>query len=1040
MTMSVIQEVHAEREELARVLKKHSGIRRIVEDLYPDSAHFIYELLQNAEDTGATEARFVLSPASLVFEHNGRPFDERDIYAITDIGEGTKSEDDDKIGRFGVGFKAVFAYSETPHIWSPTFAFKITELVLPIEIPRKSDLGNRTRFEFPFNNPKKTGEEAYKEVENGLSELAETTLLFLSQLESIRWTVGDSEHGEVLRHRHSENHVEVLKQIGGKTTTSQHFLKFQQQVEGLEKQQISVAFELDLLPNFQQFDPTKPLAKQVKIVPATPGRVAVFFPAEKETSGLRFHLHAPFVPELSRASIKETPANHPLFEQLASLTTTSLHTIRDLKLLTGDFLAVLPNPQDAIPTRYSRIRDAIIDEMNEQQLTPTYSKKHAPAKYLLQAKASLKDLLSAEDVEYLVHYEEEPPQWAIAATQKNGNTDRFLAGLDMTEWDIDDFVELLTQKTAEGTRWDASSRMLMTGPDDAFMEWLAGKPVEWVQRMYALLFSELSSGIGFSRFSKSRIARQSDGSFDLGSRCFFPGDPTANDDALARVDGDVLTSGRNKGFQSNARNFLESIGVREVGEAEQVEVILKKRYTREATLPSEKTYRKDFKRFVTLVESQPQKAEMFKTYYVFENGDQQWTTPSGVYIDEPYLETGLKAYFDALGDEAERSCLAKGYEDLGIPLARVAKFAQAVGVQARLEIICVSCYANPEWSALSNVGGERVRSPINRDYSIPNIEELLTSPTMQLSRLLWHTLVHLNPKYLRATYQRSERGGSRSVNSQIVHQLRKAAWVPQGDDFVFPEEASRDLLPAGFTFDPGWPWLEAIHFGHRAAKRIEENRVKQNAAKELGFSDTQSLERARRFAAMRPDDQERILLEMERRSISELPDHESGNPTRRAAIISAEAAEAPGRITEEKTRSVSVGREDVKTNAAHYLRQQYSDNDGNLICQICKARMPFKLDDGSDYFEKVEFLPELKRRHYQNYLALCPNHAAMYQHVNGSINEMEGLFSRLSSNENEMEIVLAQQNHKLYFTKIHIADVRSIIESEVESANECEEV
>ena len=60
--------------------------------------------------------------------------------------------------------------------------------------------------------------------------------------------------------------------------------------------------------------------------------MAVFFPAEKETSGLRFHLHAPFVPELSRASIKETPANLPLFEQLATLAGASLHQIRDLGL------------------------------------------------------------------------------------------------------------------------------------------------------------------------------------------------------------------------------------------------------------------------------------------------------------------------------------------------------------------------------------------------------------------------------------------------------------------------------------------------------------------------------------------------------------------------------------------------------------------------------------------------------------------------------------------------------------------------------------
>jgi hypothetical protein len=1028
--MSVIKEVHAEREELARVLKKHSGIRRIVEDLYPDSAHFIFELLQNAEDTGATDAQFTLSPTGLVFEHNGRPFDERDIYAITDIGEGTKAEDDDKIGRFGVGFKAVFAYSETPHIWSPTFSFRITELVLPLEIPKVNDLGERTRFEFPFNNPKKSREVAYQEVEHGLLELAETSLLFLSQLESIRWQTGNVESGEVLRHQHSENHVEVLKQIGGKTTTSQHFLKFQQQVTGLEKQQVSIAYELELLPNIQQLDPLKPLAKQVKIVSAKPGRVAVFFPAEKETSGLRFHLHAPFVPELSRASIKETPANQPLFEQLANLSTASLHTIRDIGLLTGDFLSVLPNPQDPMSGRYSPIRDAIINEMNEQSLTPTYAKKHAAAKRLLQAKASLKDLLSEDDIEYLVKYENDPPKWAIAATQKNSNTDRFLSGLGISEWDIEAFVALLVSKTTEGMRFDVKTRVYGNGPDDVFMKWLSAKPVEWVQRMYALLFTELSSGGGFSRFSKSRIARQSDGSFDLGSRCFFPGDTTANDDALARVDADVLTCGKNKGFQSSAKKFLESIGVREVGEAEQVEVILQKRYTREAKIPSDRTYRRDFKRFVLLVESQPQKAEMFKAYYILENGDQQWATPSDIFLDEPYLETNLKVYFEALGDGADRTSLSSRYEDIGVPIKRVAKFVQAVGAQTSLQITQVNCYYNPEWSLLRSVGGERERSPINRDYTITNLETLLAQPSLKVSQLLWHTMSNLNPRFVKATYQRSERGGSQTANSQLIHQLRNAAWVPQGDCFVRPAEASSELLPAGFPYDQGWSWLGAIHFGLHAAKQVEENRAKQNTAKAMGFADFQSLERAKRFAAMPPDEQERILSEMERKAASELPDHEPVNPTRRAERVGAQAIDAPERLTEERTRSISIGREEVKVEAGQYLLQQYSDNDDNLICQVCKERMPFKMDDGTDYFEKVEFLTNLKKRHYQNYLALCPNHAAMYQHVNGSKDDMLELFGTISGNE--LEVVLAQQKHTIYFTKTHIADLLTVIEAEDE--------
>lgn len=144
-------------------------------------------------------------------------------------------------------------------------------------------------------------------------------------------------------------------------------------------------------------------------------RVAVFFPAEKEDSRLRFHLHAPFVPELSRASVKDTAANDPLFQQLAVLAASTLHRIRELDLLNADFLGVLPNnhPDERIPPRYQPIRAALIDEMNNEPLTPSQAKSHAPARNLLQGKASLKDLLSAADIEFLVESPDEPPQWAI---------------------------------------------------------------------------------------------------------------------------------------------------------------------------------------------------------------------------------------------------------------------------------------------------------------------------------------------------------------------------------------------------------------------------------------------------------------------------------------------------------------------------------------------------------------------------------------------------------------------------------------------------
>ena len=678
--MSVIEEVRCEREDLARVLKKHKGIRKLVEDLYPDRAHFIYELLQNAEDTGATETQFTLSETKLIFEHNGRPFDARDIYAITDIGEGTKTEDEDKIGRFGVGFKAVFAYCETPHIWSPAFSFKITELVLPSDIDSKPELGRKTRFEFPFNNPKKKSDTAYAEIRKGLEGLAETTLLFLSHLELIRWQIGQQTFCEVQRIQHAEHHVEILKRSVGKTPTSAHFLRFVDSVERLQKQHVAIAFGLDYLPNIATYDAQKPLAQQLKIYPAKPGRVAVFFPAENETSGLRFHLHAPFVTELSRASIKNTPVNDPLFQQLGELTAASLHRIRDLDLLTGDFLAVLPNPKDPLADRYESIRLTIISEMNNQPLTPTYSKSHAPANNLLQAKAALKKLLTEGDIKFLVR---DKVQWAISAAQNNSDVDRFLDGLSIVSWDIEEFVKVLTAKGTKQIRIVSGTPSVQKCLDAQFMLWLTNHTLGWHQTLYALLYRELNAKGRLTQLKPVHFIRLSNHSYSIADDCYFQSDGGEQDNAFPRVGADVYTTGKDEAEQADAKRLLKDLGVREVGEAEHVGEILKQRYTRECIKPDSK----DLRRFVDLVNKEPDRASLFADYFIFELKDGKWGLPRLVFLDQPFLETGLSFYYNALGDGASRYELAEGYQNCGISVDELVRFAKMVGVQTELESV-----------------------------------------------------------------------------------------------------------------------------------------------------------------------------------------------------------------------------------------------------------------------------------------------------------------------------------------------------------------
>ena len=150
----------------------------------------------------------------------------------------------------------------------------------------------------------------------------------------------------------------------------------------------------------------------------------------------------------------------------------------------------------------------------------------------------------------------------------------------------------------------------------------------------------------------------------------------------------------------------------------------------------------------------------------------------------------------------------------------------------------------------------------------------------------------------------------------------------------------------------------------------------------------------------------------------ELPENDPTNPERRSTRVAAAAENAPERQTEKRTRSVSVGREDVKNDTEPYLRQQYENADGLMICQLCKSELPFKLENGKHYFESVEFITELEKRHYQNYLALCPNHSAMLRYASDSRDTMKNDF--LHVGENELVVTLAGVETAIYFTKTHM--------------------
>src|SRR5688500_18076603 len=83
----------------------------LLAERYSDRTHFVLELLQNAEDARASKLEFTLTSNALEIRHNGRDFNEQDVRGVCGLRKTTKLDDPEQIGRFGIGFKSVYAFT-----------------------------------------------------------------------------------------------------------------------------------------------------------------------------------------------------------------------------------------------------------------------------------------------------------------------------------------------------------------------------------------------------------------------------------------------------------------------------------------------------------------------------------------------------------------------------------------------------------------------------------------------------------------------------------------------------------------------------------------------------------------------------------------------------------------------------------------------------------------------------------------------------------------------------------------------------------------
>lgn len=1026
------------------------GFKRLLTDLYPDNAHFIYELLQNAEDAKASGVRFTLNPTSVEFEHDGTElFTIEDVESITSIGSSTKAEDPTNIGKFGVGFKAVFAYTATPEIQSGRFHFRIREMVVPDrEGLSPGILGERkTRFVFPFDNPEKPPEKARAEIEKHLRELNENTLLFLSNIRKIEYRLPDATEGFLERREtaDAEHQIEIAVMRQGRTVPeSVHYLRFEKVVSVKDEDdskrkscRIAVAFGLE------------PQDQGWKIAPLYLGQVCIYFPAVKETSNLRFHLHAPFASTVARDSVRDCSANDELRNHLAELVAESMHAIREQGLLNVEFLAALPNSRDNLSSFYLPIQDQLIQEFNQEKLTPMKRGGHAAAVTCYRGRRNLSNLINDEDLATLLGENPALPLWIANPPQINQPEDNFLSMLEISEWEIKDLVEELQS------------------PADSVMEWLKGKSDEWHQELYVLLGEYLSSAPSYPiyvseerkrKLSNLPIVRCSDGVYRIGRECFFPSDDVEDDKGFPRVAKGVYSSGRNEDQNQKARDFLEKIGVRPVDEPVEIEAILQQRYAQKPTNIREEVHTRDLNRFIDFVEEDTDNADLFEDYFIFELDDGGWGKPADVFVDSPYLDTDLSVYHEAvvelilnaaaadsgtdalqaLGNYRYRKPLSPKYEAFfGSAPEKLGRFAEAAGAQTKLDP--GKEQISREHLEYRNLV-EKMPSPhptayfCNEDYIIPALKSLLDAPSIDKSRLIWRTMCAQPESCLRAQYwtRKQYMGRSYPAKSTLVHDLRIAEWVPQKDgdaiSFVQPCDASRALLPEeGFSWPKGHPedagemWLQEIQFGENPEAPLRDEEDRDQRAQEWGFNSDDEAAKAAELV--------QLLKEKGKSPEEELAKLKSRK--RRAERLTIELGDAPEREYERRLRSVRITQDRIVPRT--YLREHYAQDD-TMECQMCRRpEMPFKKrDSDDDYFIAVEALriEHFPKEHAAQYLALCPECAEMYKEfVKRSASVRKTLYNLLKTSE-EPEVRLESHGHaiRLWFEDKHWQDLRTVIE------------
>lgn len=1039
------------------------GLKQLLSQFYPDKNHFIYELLQNAEDAGASSVRFEVLPNKLIFAHNGsEPFSIKHIRAITSIANSTKTTEDSKAGKFGIGFKSVFAFTETPHIYTDDICFKITDMFLPEEIPQRTT-NEETIFEFPFDNSKLPANIAIEKIEAGLKDINATTLLFLSNVKEIVYSLSNGKSGIIeAKHNTKNKKMDTISEYifsefvhcssafdDGKVDEDTDWLRFNRRIEiqtedGQTKTHwVNIAFPIKRDNSKQGYVFSTLLKDSSQNSPQ--GKVSIFFIAPNAKSNLQFHINAPFGCPPSRNSVSDTDDNNRLVEEIALLVREAIINLRDLEELKPDFFNFLPLESDHVDKQFVPIQKAILDVFETEKVYPLIIGGYSYKQNVISAGEDLRKLLSIENTRIVLNSQ---CLEYLLNPQTRGYT--FIKENSVLILDAATILNGLLKMD-----FDAVNKLFM------------GRKHEWYKSIYTLL-SAVRDNFDLDPLSECNIVCSKN------NRLVKPSDAKFVDDATVILDKRFEEVSKTVYEQdgtgkSKARLFLEAIGV-EVFSKNDAQAIKDERKRDNLQHKIEALTEKDdviaiTKQVIAYVNANKNKElslNLNVPFILSKSG--KLAKPSECYLDSPYLETGLscaehihhkiainKIYKDKLNTkeldsfieilikyEVFHSLVITGIKDLR-------------GNKEYYKLI------TRPWSVARETCSDR------KDWIIKDLSLYLALKNRNIALLVWTTIMsertyshwyyYINYDKTVA-YRQWQQSEFTKSESQVVQILRDTAWLPDIDgNYRKPSELSPDSIDKAFHIDSDSPFLAAIEFGkeeNERRKQLEEEerhrtaeyQQKECAAKTLGCSDMAEFEEIKRKAAEfdRAEAEGRIMPEMQ----VEEPTANTNNPNKRTTAAIETTTNAPDRTYEQKNRSVRISK--TRSEATTMLRTLYTNPDNKMICQCCGKELPFKKKNGEYYFEAIELDNPggefFTKETMYPYIACCPNCAAMFNehivHCSSSENRIADLLNKIETestikkpNGNEaIQIIMDGKIFNLTFVQKHIVDIRAAIKAQ----------